>query len=146
MHLRNTGIRLLSGGMFYKYQFHQVCWLCCSGYIYSYWFYVYLLSISKKGMLKPPVIIVDLSIFLSNILGLCFMYYKSLLLGIDTFKIFTVFGIISSFVIMQCPCSSLRVFLVLKSTLTEINVLFQFSLFSIYIVYILHLFIFLLLF
>lgn len=57
--------------------------LCCSSLLYPYWLSL-ALSITVRGVLKSPTVIVELS---GNF---CFLYFEPLWLSTNTFKIVTL--------------------------------------------------------
>ena len=82
----------------YNRTFHVCYWVECSMLIisswlimldllYPYWFSPVVLSISGRGALMSPTIIVDLSIFPFVPVYFCFTYLEALLLAVNTFRV-----------------------------------------------------------
>lgn len=75
---------------------------------------VLILLIIERRILRPPSLIVDLSISPYSSISFCFMYCEALSLGVCTFQI----------IMSSCE---LIIFLVLKPFLSDINISPQFS-------------------
>ena len=63
------------------------CWLVVVSFFVSLMiFCLVVLSVAEREVLKPPTIVVDLSIFICSI-SFCFICFTALLFGAYTFKI-----------------------------------------------------------
>lgn len=89
----------------------QVGWQCRLSLLNT------VLPITETGLLKSPIVIMGLCIFLCSSTSFCFMHFQALLLDAYTFRILEVFLINWPFYHIKCPFC-LVIFLVLKFTLT----------------------------
>ena len=76
------------------------------------------LSISDRGSLKFPAVIVDSSISPYSSKSFCLTYFDALLLGIYMVRTVMSSWRIDPFVIIQCPSLFLITFLALKSKIS----------------------------
>ena len=76
------------------------------------------LSISDRGLLKFPAVIVDSSISPYSSISFCLTYFDALWLGIYMVRTVMSSWRIDPFVIIQCPSLSLITILALKSKIS----------------------------
>ena len=112
MGLRRIYILLLEGEVVYI----DGDWWCC--WVYVLTDFLPAGSISDRGLLKFPAVIVDSSISPYSSISFCLTYFDALWLGIYMVRTVMSSWRIDPFVIIQCPSLSLITILALKSKIS----------------------------
>lgn len=73
-------ILLLSGRVFYRWPVIRLSWLIVFQVFYILTDFLFILSITERGILKFPIVFVDLSIFPFSFISFCFAYFVAVLI------------------------------------------------------------------